>query len=133
LPEDGIYDMIVGKDIVSAFAGAADSNSFPNLYAESTTLTIKPTKNKAVIKLEKYYGLVRNYRKEKKNDTELLKKLFKEVTTLYPKEWLLFIEIIELSNDVKLNQLIKNYFDKLISIHPELDSLISDGIKLIKN
>ena len=133
LPEDGIYDMIVGKDIVSAFAGAADSNSFPNLYAESTTLTIKPTKNKAVIKLEKYYGLVRNYRKEKKNDAELLKKLFKEVTTLYPKEWLLFIEIIELSNDVKLNQLIKNYFDKLISIHPELDSLISDGIKLIKN
>ena len=133
LPEDGIYDMIVGKDIVSAFAGAADSNSFPNLYAESTTLTIKPTKNKAVIKLEKYYGLVRNYRKEKKIDTELLKKLFKEVTTLYPKEWLLFIEIIELSNDVKLNQLIKNYFDKLISIHPELDSLISDGIKLIKN
>ena len=133
LPEDGIYDMIVGKDIVSAFAGAADSNSFPNLYAESTTLTIKPTKNKAVIKLEKYYGLVRNYRKEKKIDTELLKKLFKEVTTLYPKEWLLFIEIIELSNDVKLNQLIKNYFDKLISIHPELESLISDGIKLIKN
>ena len=133
LPEHGIYDMIVGKDIVSAFAGAADSNSFPNLYAESTTLTIKPTKNKAVIKLEKYYGLVRNYRKEKKNDAELLKKLFNEVTTLYPKEWLLFIEIIELSNDVKLNQLIKNYFDKLISIHPELDSLISDGIKLIKN
>ena len=133
LPEDGIYDMIVGKDIVSAFAGAADSNSFPNLYAESTTLTIKPTKNKAVIKLEKYYGLVRNYRKEKKNDAELLKKLFKEVTTLYPKEWLLFIEIIELSNDVKLNQLIKNYFDKLISLNPELDSLISDGIKLIKN
>ena len=133
LPEEGIYDMIVGKDIVSAFAGAADSNSFPNLYAESTTLTIKPTKNKAVIKLEKYYGLVRNYRKENKNDAELLKKLFKEVTTLYPKEWLLFIEIIELSNDVKLNQLIKNYFDKLISIHPELDSLISDGIKLIKN
>ena len=133
LPEDGIYDMIVGKDIVSAFAGAADSNSFPNLYGESSTLTIKPTKNKAVIKLEKYYGVVRNYRKEKKNNPELLKNLFEEVTTLYPKEWLLFIEIIELSNDAKLNQLIKNYFDELISLHPELDSLISDGIKLIKN
>ena len=132
LPEHGIYDMIVGKDIVSAFAGAADSNSFPNLYAESSTLTIKPSKNKAVIKLEKYYEVVRNYRKEKKNDAELLKKLFEEVTALYPKEWLLFIEIIELSNDVKLNQLIKNYFSELISLHPDLDSLISDGIKMIK-
>ena len=132
LPEHGIYDMVVGKDIVSAFAGAADSNSFPNLYAESSTLTIKPSKNKAVIKLEKYYEVVRNYRKEKKNDAELLKKLFEEVTALYPKEWLLFIEIIELSNDVKLNQLIKNYSSVLISLHPDLDSLISDGIKMIK-
>ena len=133
LPEDGIYDMIVGKDIVSAFAGAADSNSFPNLYEESSTLTIKPTKNKGIIKLEGYYEVVRNYRIEKKNDAELLKNLFEEVTTLYPKEWLLFIEIIELSNDVKLNQLIKNYLSELISLRPDLDSLISDGIKLIKN
>ena len=132
LPEYGIYDMIIGKEIVSAFAGAADSNSFPNLYAESSTLTIKPAKNKAIIKLESYYGVVRNYRKEKKNDAELLKNLFEEVTTLYPKEWLLFIEIIELSFDTKLNQLIKSYFDKLISLHPELDSLISDGVKMIK-
>ena len=132
LPEDGIYDMIVGKDIVSAFAGAADSNSFPNLYEESSTLTIKPTKNKGIIKLEGYYEVVRNYRIEKKNDAELLKNLFEEVTTLYPKEWLLFIEIIELSNDVKLNQLIKNYLSELISLHPDLDSLISDGIKMIK-
>ena len=47
--------MIIGKDIVSAFAGAADSNSFPNLYAESPTSTIKPTKNSALRKLEEYY------------------------------------------------------------------------------
>ncbi len=133
LPEDGIYDMIVGKDIVSAFAGAADSNSFPNLYAESSTLTIKPAKNKAIIKLEKYYEVVGNYRKEKKNDAELLKNLFEEVTALYPKEWLLFIEIIELSNDAKLNLLIKTYFNELISLHPDLNSLISDGIKLTES
>ena len=132
LPENGIYDMVIGKEIVSAFAGAADSNSFPNLYAESSTLTIKPKKNKGIIKLERYYGVVRNYRKEKKNDAGLLTKLFEEVTTLYPKEWLLIIEIIELSNDSKLNRLIENYFDELISLYPELDSLTSDGIKMIK-
>ena len=77
--------------------------------------------------------MVRNYRKEKKNDSELLKNLFLEVSTLYPKEWLLFIEIIELSNDAKLNQLIKTYFGELISLHPELDSLIYDGIKLTES
>ena len=48
--------MIVGKDIVSAFAGAADSNSFPNLYAESSTKTIKKITSKSTVSLEKYYG-----------------------------------------------------------------------------
>ena len=133
LPEDGIYDMIIGKDIVSAFAGAADSNSFPNLYAESPTSTIKPTKNSALRKLEEYYEIVRNYRKENKNDPELLKNLFEKVKVLYPKEWLLFIEVFELSEDSKLNELIKNYCIDLISLNPHLNSLISDGIKMIKN
>ena len=132
-PEDGIYDMIIGKDIVSAFAGAADSNSFPNLYAESPTSTIKPTKNSALRKLEEYYEIVRNYRKENKNDPELLKNLFEKVKVLYPKEWLLFIEVFELSEDSKLNELIKNYCIDLISLNPHLNSLISDGIKMIKN
>ena len=39
--------------------------------------------------------------KKRKMMPELLKNLFEEVTALYPKEWLLFIEIIELSNDAK--------------------------------
>ena len=71
--------------------------------------------------------------KKRKMIAELLKNLFLEVSTLYPKEWLLFIEIIELSNDAKLNQLIKTYFSELISLHPDLDSLISDGIKLTES
>mgnify|MGYP005986478427 FL=1 len=132
LPEDGIYDMIVGKDIVSAFAGAADSNSFPNLYGESTTLTIKPTKNKAVIKLEKYYGVVRNYRKEKKNDSKFLEDLFKKITVQYPAEWLLLLEIMEVANNPSLIKSIHDYLEKLIVLHPKLNPLISDGIKMIK-
>jgi len=132
LPEDGIYDMIVGKDIVSAFAGAADSNSFPNLYGESTTLTIKPTKNKAVIKLEKYYGVVRNYRKEKKNDSKFLEDLFKKITVQYPSEWLLLLEIMEVANNPSLIKSIHDYLEKLIVLHPKLNPLISDGIKMIK-
>ena len=103
------------------------------MYAESSTLTIKPTKNKAVRKLEKYYGTLQQYRIENKNDAELLKNLFEEVKALYPKEWLLFIEILELSNSQKLNQLIKKYFSELISLHPDLDALISDGIKLTES
>jgi phenylalanine-4-hydroxylase len=132
LPEDGIYDMIVGKDIVSAFAGAADSNSFPNLYGESSTLTIKPTKNKAVIKLEKYYGSIRKYRNESTDDPEFLEDLFKKLTVQYPAEWLLLLEIMEVANKPSLIQSIHDYLEKLIVLYPKLNSLISDGIKIIK-
>ena len=133
LPEDGIYDMIVGKDIVSAFAGAADSNSFPNLYGESSTLTIKPTKNKAVIKLEKYYGSIRKYRNESTDDPEFLENLFKKLTVQYPAEWLLLLEIMEVANKPSLIQSIHDYLEKLIVLYPKLNSLISDGIKIIKD
>ena len=132
LPENGIYDMVIGKEIVSAFAGAADSNSFPNLYAESSTLTIKPKKNKGIIKLEKYYGVVRNYRKEKKNDVKLLKDLFEKAKDNFPKEWLLLLEIMEVSKNPHLIKSIHKHLEQLIILNSELSSLITDGIQILK-
>ena len=133
LPEHGIYDMVVGKDIISAFAGSADSNSFPNLYGESLTKTIKKVKSDSTITLEKYYGSIRKYRNESTDDPEFIEDLFKKITVQYPAEWLLLLEIMEVSNNLSLIQSIHDYLEKLIVLHPKLSSLISDGIKIIKN
>ena len=62
LPEDGVFDMVVGKKIVSAFAGAADSNSFPNLYEVSPTTTLKQVKNESIKQLEEHYHTIREMR-----------------------------------------------------------------------
>lgn len=133
LPEHGIYDMVVGNDITSAFAGSADSNSFPNLYGESLTKTIKKVTSDSTITLEKYYGSIRKYRSESTDDPEFLEDLFKKLTIHYPAEWLLLLEIMEVANNPSLIQSIHDYLEKLIVLHPKLNSLISDGIKMIKN
>jgi phenylalanine-4-hydroxylase len=132
LPEHGIYDMIIGTNIMSAFAGAADSNSFPNLYAESLTKTIKKVTSDSTITLEKYYGSIRKYRNESTDDPEFLEDLFKKLTVQYPAEWLLLLEIMEVANKPSLIQSIHDYLEKLIVLYPKLNSLISDGIKMIK-
>jgi phenylalanine-4-hydroxylase len=56
--------MAIGNKIVSAFAGAADNNSFPNLYSASKTKTIKAQKTEKEIALEHLYQKVRTYRLE---------------------------------------------------------------------
>jgi phenylalanine-4-hydroxylase len=132
LPEHGIYDMIIGKDIISAFAGAADCNSFPNLYAESSTLTIKPIKNDSLKALEKYYSIVRDYRNDNKTDPKLLRDLFEKVKDSYPKEWLLLLEIMEVSKNSYLIKSIHKHLEQLIILNSELSSLITDGIQILK-
>ena len=132
LPEYGVYDMVVGKDIVSTFAGTADSNSFPNLYDKSTTSAIKQSKSIEEIKLEKHYDSVRRYRNNGLKDSAFLENLFKEIKVKHPKEWLLILEILEISNNSSLTESIEDYLTQLVELHSELNSLVSDGIRIIK-
>ena len=132
LPKYGVYDMVVGKDIVSTFAGTADSNSFPNLYNKSTTSAIKHSKSLDEIKLEKHYDSVRKYRNNGIKDPAFLENLFKEIKVKHPKEWLLILEILEISNNSSLTESIEDYLTQLVELHSELNSLVSDGIRIIK-
>ena len=132
LPEYGVYDMVVGKDIVSTFAGTADSNSFPNLYDKSTTSAIKQSKSIEEIKLQKHYDSVRRYRNNGIKDSAFLENLFKEIKVKHPKEWLLILEILEISNNSSLTESIEDYLTQLVELHSELNSLVSDGIRIIK-
>ncbi|MEP1150451.1 MAG: aromatic amino acid hydroxylase [Balneola sp.] len=132
-PEDGIYNMVVGKDIVSAFAGSADSSSFPNLYSKSSTLTIKNERSDSLTELEKHYLSIREYRDKNLEDSVFLKKLFEEIRSVHPEEWLLIFEILEVSEDVTLNHSIREHLTNLAIDSPKLRSLIEDGLELIED
>ncbi|MEQ9188337.1 MAG: aromatic amino acid hydroxylase [Cryomorphaceae bacterium] len=131
LPEYGVYDMVVGKEIVSAFAGPADSNSFPNLYHESETRTIKQIKSKSTDQLEHAYERIRQQRKKGGNDAASQIEIFALAKTHYPNEWLLFLELLEIADDVELAGTIRAYLLQLIETRPELSSLIMDGLQLL--
>jgi len=130
-PEYGVFDMAVGNDIISAFAGAADYNSFPNLYHKSKTVTQQPKKSEAVLGLEDLYQQVRDIRNNPPYDNADLKHIFETITTSYSKDWLLALELLELTVDEDLQARIIQYLKHLIGKHPKLVTLIKDGIELL--
>ncbi|EAS18720.1 phenylalanine 4-monooxygenase [Flavobacteria bacterium BBFL7] len=95
-PEDGMLNLAVGKEVVSAYAGPADYYSFDLVFHESDTKTIKPVFSKREIAIQGLYEKVRTYREEDKINKPLLEKLKTQVENDYPEQWLLVEEIDEL-------------------------------------
>jgi phenylalanine-4-hydroxylase len=132
-PEWGIYDMAVGKKIVSAFSGPADVNSF-NLISHvpsSKTILAKHTPERD--NLELLYHSVRQIRETKDTSTPL-EPVFLKLKENHPKDWLLAIEIIELlknRNDTVLLNNVVAYIKKIKESRPEVCHLIDDGLELI--
>ena len=132
-PEWGIYDMAVGKKVVSAFSGPADANSFDLISHIPSSKTIKAKHTAERDDLEVLYQTVRMIRESKDINTSLapiLKKLKEE----HPNDWLLSVEIVELLKDRNEPQLLKevmNYLESLKQRRSEVAHLITGGLNLI--
>lgn len=132
-PEWGIYDMSVGKEIVSAFSGPADVNSFDMINHVPSSQTIKQKKSAAREELETLYKNVRLLRDGKTAEITL-KEAFGAVTSNHPNDWLLLIEIAEIANNIGNEELLEKsllHLENLKLKRPEVEKLISDGIHLI--
>ena len=132
-PEWGIYDMAVGKEIISGFSGPADVNSFDMITHIPASKTIKHKKTPEREELENLYQMVRNIRL-KKETTLSLQEVFDLVSTKYPNDWLLPIEIIEMAqeqNNTALSEMVHNHLNTLKLSRPEVANLISNGLDLI--
>ena len=125
-PEWGIYDMAVGKKVISAFSGPADVNSFDLISHVPTSKTIKAKHTAERDDLEVLYQTVRNIRKTKDTETSLAP-IFEKLQTNHPNDWLLAVEIIELLKDrhePQLLQEVMNYLEKLKEKRTEVAHLI---------
>jgi phenylalanine-4-hydroxylase len=118
--------------VISAFAGSADCNSFPNLYQVSDTKTIHREKSPETLKLESLYQSVRSYRLNKENDLIKLKAIYQELKKEHPNDWLLSIEMIELSTEEEFTSIIKSALVEIQNSNPELNQLIRDGLTLLE-
>ena len=132
-PNSGIYDMAVGKSIKSAFAGPASPGSFSDVYSISEKKPSKIVYSKSEQYLHVLYEKVRALRINKSPDEELISEIFDEVQTKHPNEWLILLELFELTHidNIELGGKIYIQLAKLKE-NKDLEQLICDGLELIK-
>jgi phenylalanine-4-hydroxylase len=131
-PEWGIYDMAVGKKVISAFSGPADVHSFDMITHIPSSKTIKTIKTPERVELESLYQHVRDIRETKSTSTSL-ESIFEKLITNHSKDWLLCIEILELvhsKNNVLASKVI-SHLESLRISRPKAANLIHDGLELI--
>ena len=131
--EWGVYDMAVGENIISVYAGPASDESFDDLYNVSKVKTKKIKYSLKEKELFKLYKKVRNIRENKKTNFKLLANIFSEVKSKYKDEWLILIEIYEIIYHLKCN-FKEELYDYLIQMSKKdnYSDLINNGLKLIK-
>lgn len=132
-PSWGIYDMAVGKEVVSAYAGPADINSFEDLGKISETKTQKIRYSKSEKELYQLYEKVRDLREDDLINEDQLKEIFEVLQKKYKNDWLLALELYELA--FQKDFLTQKVFLKHLQILKENDmftKLISDGLELIR-
>lgn len=133
-PEWGKYDMAVGKEVISAFAGPADWHSFDMITHTPSSTTIKSKKTPEKQELESLYESVRNIR-EGKNTKFSLQAAFDILKKHHPKDWLLSVEIFELAHekDEKLAAEVLEHLEKVKAERPGVAHLIDGGISTVKS
>ena len=130
-PEFGTFDLALGKEIVSAYAGAADYNSFDATHFISETQTVKVETSQAAQNLETLYAQVRAYRTGE-NTQISLETIFETLRNEHPKDWLLLVELYELTRkNTSLQANVLNRLQAIQTERPEVAELIGDGIGLV--
>ena len=135
-PSWGVFDMVVGTEVVSAYSGPADFTSFDLLSHVSNTETIHHSSDAHTIALEGLYQNLRDLRKSKKHNIETVKNIFYRLKNEFPNDWLLSLEIYELiyhSSDKEFKNLVYENLISVINMRPQVSHLIKEGLKLIES
>ncbi len=131
-PSWGKYDMAIGETITSAFSGPADADGFGLKYDPPKEKTHQINYNNKTLELHKLYKSVRDIREQDINYNELTS-IWDKLKGDYPDEWLLPVEIYELSKLKKSLKILSNeVLDFLHNIKiklPESSIIISNIVK----
>ncbi len=134
-PSWGIFDMAIGQKIISGFSGPADADAFGLIYPAPVEKTHKITHTESAIKLHRLYSLVRKTRNNGASPNDF-PGIFDSIKKEYPYEWLLPLEMIEITSLLKpdhhFSKELTGYLMDLKKANPELDNLITNGLNLIE-
>ena len=132
-PDWGIYDMVLGKEIVSVFSGSVSYNSFED---DGVILSKKPLQIKYSDKQKLLHNLYKQVRiMRNKNDikVDILQDIFLKIRNDFSGEWLLVLEIYELlyKSNLSFEKELLKYLESLKE-NIQISNLISTGLKLIR-
>ncbi|AFL81252.1 phenylalanine-4-hydroxylase [Aequorivita sublithincola DSM 14238] len=132
-PEMGDFDMAVGKEILSAFAGAADYHSFDLANHNPNSETIRTKLSATEIALNLLYKEVRSTRNSKELNSKKLQQIFKTVKENHSADWLLPLEIFELvaKTNSNFSEEVLKHLLHLTEKRPKVAHLIEGGLSLL--
>ena len=133
-PDWGIYDMAIGEEVISAFAGPADTASFLDLGKVSEVKTHQISYSEKEQQLNSLYEEVKKMRDEKTSTNKKITEIFTQLKSQFPTDWLLNLELYEVA--LQNNYLIKDaILEKLIELkqHKNFRKLIEKGVALCNN
>lgn len=131
-PSWGTYDMAVGKEVVSAYAGPADVSSFEEVGKVSETKTHKIEYSEKDKKLYSLYDEVRLIRENNNATDKNISEVFDKLVKDFPDDWLLPLELYELTNSgFTVQSYILRHLEGLKS-NKSYQKLIENGLDLLK-
>lgn len=137
--EWGTFDMAVGAKIVSVYAGAADREAFATgTHMPSQVVASRHEFTDLEKRLHAIYQETRLIREQPHGEgtpEERLKEMIAEVTTAYPKDWLIRLELLEILVERKLlepeQEQLRTALQEIKQLDSELAPLIENGISLV--
>ncbi|HBK72179.1 MAG TPA: aromatic amino acid hydroxylase [Flavobacteriaceae bacterium] len=131
-PEWGIYDMAVGKEVVSAYSGVSDPENFGLTFDPPKEKTHKISYSLKDKQLHGLYNEVRKIRENKSINNYILEEIFNTLKSDFHTDWLLPLEIAELVNgqSSQLEKEVRNYLE-ILAKNKEISHLIKDGLSMI--
>ncbi|WBX71605.1 aromatic amino acid hydroxylase [Tenacibaculum retecalamus] len=131
-PAWGIYDMAIGKEVVSAYSGSADVASFENLGKVSETKTHKIAYTSSQKELYRLYDEVRKMRNAAEVSEKEISVVFTKLKNDFKEDWLLSLELYELAfkQNFKVKTELKEYLTSLKS-NKSYRTLIENGLHLL--
>lgn len=106
-PDWGVYDVVLAQQVSSVFGGPADRGTYGAVDDFVASRVPAPRYSDKQLKLFQHYQSIRDLRTSGKVTAQEIEKLFLEFKNDVPDEWLLFLELIEIS-------IMKNYSSDLI-------------------
>jgi phenylalanine-4-hydroxylase len=130
-PEWGIYDMAIGKEVISVYAGSADVASFEDSSKVSEVKTHKIKYSVTEKELYELYDQVKKMRLTNSSSEEKITAIYHQLKIKFSNDWLLLLELYELAQDnnflIKMD-ILKSLND--LKCNKSYTKLIENGLNL---